>query len=306
MDYSLKRLPLEKDIDKMAPETTREDMFRKFLRDDTNYEKRLSDIYNKKPLLSSYNLSVIFRIRRTGAQKKQTFKAVDNVSLKVFPGEILGLVGESGCGKTTLGRALLRLTAPASGKIVFGNLDLTVLRIKSLKKIRKNIQIIFQDPYSSMNPRISIGKSLTEPMRVHGIGRNMKERRQKAIGLLQKVGMDEEHFYRYPHELSGGQRQRVCIARALAVNPLFLILDESVSSLDMSVQAQVLNMLKDLQEEFKLTFIFISHDLAVVKFISDRISVMKDGKIIETGSSSEIYRNPATEHTKKLIEAIPI
>ena len=239
-------------------------------------------------------------------QKRQKyFHAVDNVSFDVFPNETLGLVGESGCGKTTLGRSILRLTEINDGKIVFDGCDITKLRHKELRKKRKDLQIIFRDPYSSLNPRISAGESIIEPMRVHRIYKNEKIRKEKAIELLEKVGLDSMYFYRYPHEFSGGQRQRICIARALAVQPKFIICDESVSALDVSVQAQVLNLLNDLKKEFGLTYIFISHDLSVVKFMSDRMAVMKNGKIIEIDDADEIYYNPKTEYTRKLIEAIP-
>jgi peptide/nickel transport system ATP-binding protein len=258
--------------------------------------------YGQNALLEAENLHTTFR----GKGKRREVKAVNGISLKVYPGEVLGLVGESGCGKTTLGRTILHLIEPSSGSLRFGELDLIAIRRSELKKFRKDMQIIFQDPYSSLNPKMTVGKAITEPMLVHRIGQSYSERKKKALQLLGKVGLGEPIFHRYPHELSGGQRQRVCIARALSVEPKFIVCDESVSALDVSVQAQVLNLLKELKEEFGFTYIFISHDLAVVKFISDRIAVMKDGKIIETGTAEEIYFSPKNEYTKKLINSIPV
>lgn len=233
------------------------------------------------------------------------FKAVDGVSLQVRRGRTLGLVGESGCGKTTLGRSILRLIEPTSGSIFFEGKDITHLDAQAMREMRRRMQIIFQDPYSSLNPRMTIGDIVTEPMLIHGIGANKKERYDMARELLQKVGLHGDHLNRYPHEFSGGQRQRICIARALGLRPDFIICDESVSALDVSVQAQVLNLLLDLQEEFNLTYVFISHDLSVVKYISDEVAVMKDGKIVELASSDGIYLNPKEEYTKNLLEAIP-
>ncbi len=232
-------------------------------------------------------------------------KAVDDVTFDVHEGETLGLVGESGCGKTTLGRTILRLVPAHGGEIIFDGKSLLTLGQKDMIEMRKHMQIIFQDPYSSLNPRITIGNAIMEPMTVHGVYANEKERKAKVLDLLNKVNMKPEHFNRYPHEFSGGQRQRICIARALALNPKFIICDESVSALDVSVQAQVLNLLIQLREEFKFTYIFISHDLSVVKFMSDRMVVMNKGKIEEMGISDDIYNNPQREYTQKLIAAIP-
>ena len=217
----------------------------------------------------------------------------------------MGLVGESGCGKTTLGRSILRLQEPTSGQVFFKGKEITAMTNAELRDMRKDLQIIFQDPYSSLNPRIMIGNAIMEPMQVHGLHGNNKARREKVDELLTKVGLLPEHFNRYAHEFSGGQRQRICIARALAVEPEFIICDESVSALDVSVQAQVLNLLVGLRQEFNFSYIFISHDLSVVKFISDRMIVMNKGKIEEMGIADDIYAQPAKEYTRELIEAIP-
>jgi peptide/nickel transport system ATP-binding protein len=229
-------------------------------------------------------------------------KAVDGVTFNVFKGQTLGLVGESGCGKTTAGRAILQLVRPTSGSVSFND---EIITPASIKELRKKIQIIFQDPFGSMNPRMTIEAMVTEPMLIQGFGKSKKNRIDKAAALLEEVGMLPEHLKRYPHEFSGGQRQRICIARALAVKPEFIICDESVSALDVSVQAQVLNLLNDLQENRGLTYIFISHDLSVVKFMADMMAVMKDGQIVEYGPSEAIYRNPREEYTRRLIDATP-
>lgn len=257
-------------------------------------------------LLKAENLSVWFPSKKTFLGKTLDYtRAVDNVSFEVYKGETLGLVGESGCGKTTLGRTLLRLIEPTSGKIFYNGADLTARNKDEIRSLRKDIQIIFQDPYSSLNPRLTIGSAIAEPLKVHGILPGEKARREKVIELLEKVDLRAEHFNRYPHEFSGGQRQRIVIARSLALNPSFIICDESVSALDVSVQAQVLNLLNDLKKEFGFTIIFISHDLGVVQYISDRIMVMNRGRIEECGPAEEIYFNPQSDYTKKLIAAIP-
>ncbi len=236
--------------------------------------------------------------------------AVDSVSFHINRGETLGLVGESGCGKTTLSRMILGLVPATSGKIEYtlgGNpaLDITHLSASTLRTIRKEIQIIFQDPYSSLNPKHSIGAALVEPMLVHRIGGDAEERRSLALELLDKVGLSAEHFDRYPHEFSGGQRQRIVIARALACKPSFIVCDESVSALDVSVQAQVLNLLNDLKYEFGLTYLFISHDLRVVHYMSDRIMVMNKGRVEEIGIADTVFKNPQSEYTQKLLRAVP-
>jgi len=257
-------------------------------------------------VLKVENLSVWFPTKKTIFGKTLTYtKAVDDVSFDLYKGETLGLVGESGCGKTTLGRTLLRLIEPTSGKIIYNGIDLTAKKRDEIRALRKEMQIIFQDPYSSLNPRITIGSAIAEPLKVHDINSTEKQRRDKVADLLEKVDLKAEHFNRYPHEFSGGQRQRIVIARALALNPSFIICDESVSALDVSVQAQVLNLLNDLKKEFGFTIIFISHDLSVVRYISDRIMVMNKGKIEETGAADSVYFNPQSDYTKRLIASIP-
>jgi peptide/nickel transport system ATP-binding protein len=236
---------------------------------------------------------------------KDWVKAVDDVSLQVRKGRTLGLVGESGCGKTTLGRCLLRLIEPTAGEILYKGTNLTSLSSEEMRKIRRKLQIIFQDPYASLNPRMTVGDAIIEPMNIHKLGENAKERKAMAEDLMKRVGLEPKHLVRYPHEFSGGQRQRICIARALAVKPEFIICDESVSALDVSIQAQILNLLLDLQEEFGLTYVFISHDLAVVKFIADEVAVMYGGKIVEYDSAVNIYRSPQDAYTRRLLEAIP-
>ncbi|WP_028789145.1 ABC transporter ATP-binding protein [Terrimonas ferruginea] len=259
-----------------------------------------------EPLLKVEDLSVWFPIKKSFWGKPLQFtRAVDEVSFDVYKGETLGLVGESGCGKTTLGRTLLRLIEPTSGKIFYNGEELTARSGKSLQSMRRDIQIIFQDPYSSLNPRLTIGSAIAEPMRVHGIGSSDKDRRDKVIDLLEKVNLKAEHYNRYPHEFSGGQRQRIVIARALGLNPSFIICDESVSALDVSVQAQVLNLLNDLKKEYGFTVIFISHDLSVVRYISDRILVMNRGRIEEIGNADDVYLSPQSSYTRQLIASIP-
>jgi len=263
-------------------------------------------LYSKKPILQIKNLKTYFPIKKGLFGKTKDFvRAIDDVSFDVYPGETLGLVGESGCGKTTLGRSVLRLIEPTEGEIIFDGKNVTALSDKEMREMRKDIQIIFQDPYSSLNPRITIGRAIMEPMQVHHILEDDKARKDKVIEILERVNMNKSHFYRYPHEFSGGERQRICIARALALRPKFIICDEPVSALDVSVQAQVLNLLNELKREFDFTFIFISHDLSVVKFMSDRMVVMNKGKIEEIGDADDIYNNPQKEYTQKLINAIP-
>lgn len=261
---------------------------------------------HQESLLKIQGLKKYFPLEKTffGATKTE-IKAVDDVSFEVPKGSTLGLVGESGSGKTTLGRTILRLIEPSEGSIFYKNQDITQFKAKEMKAIRKKLQIIFQDPYASLNPRMTIGTSIMEPMIIHNLWTNKEERIQKVEELMERVGLHKNMRGRYPHEFSGGQRQRICIARTLAVQPEFIICDESVSSLDVSIQAQILNLLKDLQDQFNLTYIFISHDLTVVKFISDQVAVMKDGKVIEMNSAEQIYRNPKEDYTKQLINSIP-
>ncbi|ASU34805.1 ABC transporter ATP-binding protein [Mucilaginibacter xinganensis] len=268
--------------------------------------ERKNKLYSQQPLLKISNLNTWFPIKNSFfGRSKEFVKAVKQVSFDVYPGETLGLVGESGCGKTTLGRSILRLIEPTSGTIQFENTDLGSLRKDALREIRKDLQIIFQDPYSSLNPRLTVGDSLMEPLQVHQFYTNDSKRKKKVLELLERVNLLPEHFNRYPHEFSGGQRQRIVIARALALQPKFIICDESVSALDVSVQAQVLNLIRELQAEFNLTYIFISHDLAVIKHISDRMMVMNKGEIVEMGDPDDIYYRPKEEYTKRLIASIP-
>jgi len=277
-----------------------------FVVSEVQTKRRYAELQQHTPILQLKNIQTWFPTKTNLFGKTLEYvKAVDDVSFDVHEGETLGLVGESGCGKTTLGRTILRLIEPTGGKAIFDGKDIFNLDQKEMKLLREHMQIIFQDPYSSLNPRMTIGNAILEPMQVHSKYGNDAERKDKVIELLEKVNMKPEHFQRYPHEFSGGQRQRICIARALALSPKFIICDESVSALDVSVQAQVLNLLIQLREEFKFTYIFISHDLSVVKFMSDRMVVMNKGKIEEMGVADEIYNNPQQEYTKKLITAIP-
>lgn len=266
----------------------------------------LSQPVENRILVRAESLSVHFPSRRNFFGKPVSFiKAVDDVSFEIMEGETMGLVGESGSGKTTLGRALLMLQKPDSGHIYYQGTDLTRLSHEEIKPLRKSIQIIFQDPYSSLNPRMKIGQALAEPLKIHGLYKKESQRLDRVAELLEKVNLSSAHMSRYPHEFSGGQRQRIVIARALALDPSFIVCDESVSALDVSIQAQVLNLLNDIKKEFGLTLLFISHDLSVVKYLSDRIMVMFKGKILETGNAEDIYKNPRQEYTKTLIDSIP-
>ncbi|WP_354584430.1 ABC transporter ATP-binding protein [Hymenobacter sp. UYCo722] len=258
------------------------------------------------PLLEVQNLHVYFPLRKGFFRRATDYvRAVDNVSFTLYPGETIGLVGESGCGKTTLGRALLRLTEPTAGSILFEGTDLAKLSSGELRRRRRDLQLVFQDPYAALNPMLTVGEAIWEPMRVHNVGGTRQQQKARVLELLRTVGLRDEHFQRYPHEFSGGQRQRICIARALALQPKLIVCDESVSALDVSVQAQVLNLLNDLKREFGITYLFITHDLSVARFMSDRLLVMHQGRIVESGPAAAIYANPQHEYTQGLLAAIP-
>jgi len=305
MDYRLKRLPIVKEfLDGTWREDT--DFKQQLIVTQEERESHLKEIYSREPLLKVEHLKTWFPLKKGLFNRVYDHvKAVDDVSLDVYPGETLGLVGESGCGKTTLGRSILRLVEPSEGKIIFEGKDVMSLSGNDLREYRKHAQIVFQDPYSSLNPKMRVGDAIAEPMLVHGLEPDAKRRHDKVCELLTEVGLKPEHYQRYPHEFSGGQRQRICIARALAVHPKLIICDESVSALDVSVQAQVLNLLNRLKKDFGFTYIFISHDLSVVRFMSDRILVMYNGRPVELGDADEIFNNPKNDYTKKLINAIP-
>ena len=275
-------------------------------------EKSHLEKQKKKDLSKTPCLMEVQSLKKYFALDKSIFgtvrswvRAVDNVTFKVPKGSTIGLVGESGCGKTTLGRTILRLVEPTEGSIVYNNQNILELNSKEMRALRKKMQIIFQDPYASLNPRMTIGSAIMEPMEIHSLGDSKKERWDRVIHLLETVGLSSDMVNRYPHEFSGGQRQRICIARALAVEPEFIVCDESVSALDVSIQAQILNLLLDLQEQLGLTYIFISHDLAVVKFMSDQVIVMHKGQIVEQNTPDQIYSNPQHEYTKTLLSSIP-
>ena len=268
-------------------------------------QKHHKKLYSKPPLLEVINVEKEYLTKSGWFTKPQHFKAVNNVSFKLYEGETLGLVGESGCGKSTLGNAILQLDKATAGSILYKGTDITKLSKKETRVLRKEIQIIFQDPYSSLNPRIPVGEAILEPMKVHNLFNSGVERKAQVIEILNKVGLSEDYYNRYPHEFSGGQRQRIGIARTIALQPKLIVCDESVSALDISVQAQVLNLLNTLKIDFGFTYIFISHDLAVVKYMSDQLLVMNQGKIEELGDADIIYSDPEKEYTKKLIHAIP-
>ena len=266
-------------------------------------KKRHDKIYAKPPLLEVKNLVKSFTDQANWWSKKTEFQAVKQVNLRIYEGETLGLVGESGCGKSTLGNLILRLDQPNAGQVFYKGKDITQLKGEALRKLRREIQLIFQDPFSSLNPRIPVGEAIMEPMKVHQLYHSKQERKEKAMALLQRVGLEEFHFNRYPHEFSGGQRQRIGIARTIAVQPKIIVCDESVSALDISVQAQVLNLLNELKDDFGFTYLFISHDLAVVKYMADQILVMKEGEIVERGEADAVYAKPQHDYTQMLLAA---
>lgn len=267
--------------------------------------ERLVELYAQPPILEVKNIEKIYYSRMGVLGKKVEFQALQDISFKVFEGETKGLVGESGSGKSTIGNAILQLDKATKGQIFYKGIDITALSDKEFKSFRKEIQIIFQDPYSSLNPKMKVGEAIMEPMQVHKLYKNNKERKQKTIEILERVGLSSAHFDRYPHEFSGGQRQRIGIARTIALQPKLIVCDESVSALDISVQAQVLNLLNELKENFGFTYIFISHDLAVVKYMSDKILVLNKGILEEETEADELYQNPKTDYSRKLIDAIP-
>lgn len=258
----------------------------------------------RKLVVEASKIRKYFQTERSMSVDKPVVKAVDGVSLKIYDNEVYGLVGESGCGKSTFGRTLLRLTNPTSGQIVINGADITNMSDKELRMKRKDMQMIFQDPYTSLNPRKKIGEILDEILVIHGM-RNAKERMDLILEIMGKVGLRQEHYYRYPHEFSGGQRQRVGIARALILNPKFIVCDEPVSALDVSIQSQIINLLLDLKEEKNLTYLFIAHDLSVVKYISTKIGVMYLGHLVEEADSDELFRHPLHPYTQALLSAVP-
>lgn len=306
MKIRLKKLPIVKEFLDGQWSGGKEQILRELQITDEARQQHLKQLYARDPILKVEHLQTWYPLKKgIFGRVYDHVKAVDDVSLEVFEGETLGLVGESGCGKTTLGRSILRLQEPTGGKVWFNGVEITSLNAKALCDFRKQAQIVFQDPYSSLNPRIRIGEAIAEPLKVHGIETDRKKCRQIVCELLEQVGLEASHYDRYPHEFSGGQRQRICIARALAVNPRLVICDESVSALDVSVQAQVLNLLNRLKEERHLTYIFISHDLSVVRFMSDRVLVMYNGKPVEYNDADELFDHPKNDYTKKLIAALP-
>ena len=306
MDVRLKRLPVVKEFLDGQWQGGKEQILNDLQITDEERQAHLKQLYSHSPILKVEHLQTWYPLRKgVFSRVYGHVKAVDDVSLEVYEGETLGLVGESGCGKTTLGRSILRLVEPTGGKVWFDGIEVTALKGQALRDFRKQAQIVFQDPYSSLNPRITIGEAIAEPMQVHGIENDAGKRRNAVCDLLEQVGLQAEHYDRYPHEFSGGQRQRICIARALAVNPRLVICDESVSALDVSVQAQVLNLLNRLKKERNLTYIFISHDLSVVRFMSDRVVVMYNGTPVEMEDADQLFEHPQNAYTKKLIAALP-
>lgn len=306
MKIRLRKLPVVKEFLEGQWTGGQEQILQELQITDEERKQRLERLYAQEPILKVEHLQTWYPLKKGVFGRTYDYvKAVDDVCLEVFEGETLGLVGESGCGKTTLGRSILRLVEPTGGKVWFDGQEVTALDAKALRDFRRQAQIVFQDPYSSLNPRITIGEAIAEPLRVHRIETDRRKCRHIVSELLEQVGLEPSHYDRYPHEFSGGQRQRICIARALAVNPRLVICDESVSALDVSVQAQVLNLLNRLKEERHLTYIFISHDLGVVRFMSDRVLVMYNGKPVEYNDADVLFDHPENDYTKKLIAALP-
>ena len=306
MKVRLRKLPIVKEFLEGQWTGGKEQILRELQITDAERKQHLEALYAREPILKVAHLQTWYPLKKgIFGRVYDHVKAVDDVSLEVYEGETLGLVGESGCGKTTLGRSILRLVEPTGGQVFFDGQEVTALNPAALRAFRKQAQIVFQDPYSSLNPRIRIGEAIAEPLKVHGIETDRKKCRRLVSDLLEQVGLEAAHYDRYPHEFSGGQRQRICIARALAVNPRLVICDESVSALDVSVQAQVLNLLNRLKEERHLTYIFISHDLGVVRFMSDRVLVMYNGKPVEYNDADALFEHPQNDYTKKLIAALP-
>ncbi|WP_299121081.1 ABC transporter ATP-binding protein [uncultured Winogradskyella sp.] len=296
-EFRLKQLPTISDF--------MSDTVSKVIVSDADRKKNHEKLYSQAPLLEVVDVEKTYFTKKGWFTKDKPFKAVNGVNFKVYPGETIGLVGESGCGKSTLGNAILQLDKATSGQIIYKGKNITDLSSSEMRQLRKDIQIIFQDPFASLNPRLTVGNAILEPMKVHGIGTSDTDRKESVLEILVKVGLDSSAFNRYPHEFSGGQRQRIGIARTIALEPQLIVCDESVSALDISVQAQVLNLLNNLKEQFGFTYIFISHDLAVVKYMADQLLVMNKGKIEEIGDADIIYESPKKNYTKKLIHAIP-
>jgi len=306
MDKRMHRLPTISDfMDRQDDESAQSAFVTSLIEPKSDYDNRIKALAQEPDILRVENLSTYYTAKKNFFGRPTAYtKAVDDISFTMKRGETLGLVGESGSGKSTLGKTILRLIPPTAGKVFFEDKDVFDLDKESMRMLRRDYQIIFQDPFSSLNPRMRVGAAIQEPMKVHGLHGNDNVRKEKVIDLLEKVGLEADYYDRYPHQFSGGQRQRICIARTLSMNPKFIICDESVSALDVSVQAQILNLLKDLKDEFDLSYIFISHDLSVVKFISDRIMVMQSGKIVEMNDTESILNNPQQQYTKDLLDAV--
>ena len=305
LDVRLKRLPTVRDfID--AGEEQNTDFKNKYAISTKEYQERQAILQTREDILTVQDLTKWYPKKKSffGTVLEKTM-AVNEVSFSLKKGETLGLVGESGCGKSTLGKTILRLIPPSAGKVIYNGNDIFDLSDEKMRRMRRHMQIIFQDPYSALNPRMRIGDAIKEPMVVHKLYQGDEERKERVMELLDIVGMAREHYDRYPHQFSGGQRQRINIARTLSLQPDFIVCDESVSALDVSVQAQVLNLLMDLKERFGLSYLFISHDISVIKHISDRIMVMEKGIIVETGDAEQVYHDPQNEYTKRLISAVP-